>query len=193
MDWPKKKYSIVYADPPWSYNDKALAGNRGAICKYPVMEFGKLASLQVGRISERDSVLFMWATMPKLQEALWLIEKWGFTYKTNAFTWVKKYPSGGNFLGMGRWTRANAELCLLGTRGKLNRVNAGVISIVETPIGKHSEKPNEVRKRIVDLCGDLPRIELFARQQFEGWDVWGNEADGPLPKGQYDEAQRKLF
>lgn len=114
--------------------------------------------------------------MPKLNECWGVIEKWGFTYKTCAFNWVKKNKKADSwFWGMGRWTRANAELCLLSTKGKPKRINAGVHSVIDTLIEKHSKKPDEARRRIVELLGDLPRIELFARKKTDGWDVWGDE------------------
>jgi N6-adenosine-specific RNA methylase IME4 len=171
-----KKYNIIYADPPWSYRDKALAGNRGAGCKYPVMSTGDIAQLPINKITHDDCALFLWVTMPKLNECFDLIEKWGFTYKTCGFIWVKKNKkSNSNFMGMGRWTRANAELCLFATKGKPKRVSASVRSVVESPIEAHSKKPDIIREKIVELMGDLPRIELFARQHAEGWDCWGNE------------------
>ena len=170
------KYNIIYADPPWSYKDKALSGNRGAICKYKVMDTKEIALLPIEKISADDCILFIWVTMPKLNEVFKLIEDWGFTYKTCAFTWVKKNKKSDSwFWGMGRWTRANSELCLLATKGKPKRINAGVHSVIDDRIMSHSEKPNTVRERIVKLCGDIPRIELFARHQIEGWDVYGNE------------------
>ena len=173
---PNKKYQIIYADPPWSYRDKALAGNRGACCKYPVQSQGWLERLPVAQIAAQDCCLFLWVTMPKLDEVFALISAWGFEYKTCAFTWVKRNKISPTwFWGMGRWTRANAELCLLATRGAPKRVSAGVHSVVDAPIGKHSAKPNIVRDRITELCGDLPRIELFARERAPGWDAWGNE------------------
>ena len=174
-----KKYKIIYADPPWSYRDKALAGNRGAGCKYQTQEKEWIGNLPVSEIADKDCILFLWVTMPKLNECWELIQKWGFDYKTVAFTWVKKSKKADSwFWGMGHWTRANAELCLLATRGRPRRINAGVHSVIDTPIERHSQKPDEVRKRIVKLCGDLPRIELFARQRVEGWDAWGNEIEG---------------
>jgi len=176
IKFPNKKYNIIYADPPWSYRDKALAGNRGASCKYPTQSADWLNSLPVKNISNENCVLFLWVTMPKLNECFELIKEWGFEYKTCAFTWVKKNKKSDSwFMGMGRWTRANSEICLLATKGKPKRINAGVRSVVDTPIEKHSKKPDCVRQRIVDLCGDLPRIELFARQKTLGWDCWGNE------------------
>ena len=175
MKLPNKKYKIIYADPPWSYKDKALAGNRGACCKYPVMSIDEIKNLPVKDIADDDCILFMWVTFPKLNECFEVIKEWGFEYKTNAFTWVKKYKNGDNFMGMGRWTRANAEICLLATKGKPKRVNAGVRQIIESVPEKHSKKPDIVRDKIVELCGDLPRLEMFARNKSVKWEKWGNE------------------
>ena len=170
------KYNIIYADPPWTYRDKALAGNRGAGCKYDLMTQDELKELPIDMIAADDCCLFMWVTMPMLQEGLDLVNAWGFTYKTNAFTWVKKNKVADTlFWGMGRWTRSNAELCLLATKGHPHRASAGVHSVIESKIERHSKKPDEVRNRIVQLCGDLPRIELFARERAEGWNAFGNE------------------
>ena len=176
MNFPKKKYNIIYADPPWSYRDKALAGNRGAGCKYTTQSTEWLNSLPVKDIADDNCVLFIWVTMPKLNECFELIKQWGFEYKTSAFTWVKKNKKANSwFMGMGGWTRANSEICLLATKGKPKRVSASVHSVVDTSIERHSKKPDCVRERIVKLMGNLPRIELFARQRVEGWDCWGNE------------------
>ena len=169
-------YSIIYSDPPWTYRDKALAGNRGACCKYSVMTERDLQDLPVASLTAPDCFLFMWVTMPKLDEAFPLIKAWGFDYKTAAFTWVKRNKKAPSwFWGMGRWTRANPELCLLATKGSPKRMSAAVHSVIDTSIERHSKKPDETRKRIVQLCGDLPRLEMFARQRTEKWDVWGNE------------------
>lgn len=176
-----KKYNIIYADPPWSYNDKALAGNRGACCKYPVMKKEDMENLPIKNIADTDCVLFLWVTMPKLNECFDLIKAWGFEYKTCAFTWVKRNKKSDSwFFGMGRWTRANAEICLLATKGNPKRISASVHSVIDTPIEEHSKKPIEIRNRIVELMGDLPRVELFARQKADGWDSWGNEVDSDI-------------
>ena len=177
IPFPNKKYQIIYADPPWSYRDKALAGNRGAGFKYPTQEKDWIDNLPVSEIADKNCVLFLWVTMPKLNECWQLIEKWGFEYKTVGFTWVKKNKKAPSwFWGMGGWTRANAELCLIATKGKPKRIDAGVHSVIDTNIQAHSQKPDEARERIIKLMGDLPRIELFAREKTDGWDVWGNEA-----------------
>lgn len=149
-----KRYQIIYADPPWSYRDKALAGNRGAACKYPTQSKEWLESLRVADIAATDCALFLWVTMPKLDEAFDLIRAWGFEYKTTAFVWVKRNKKSLSwFWGMGKWTRANAEVCLLATKGNPKRISAAVHSVVDTPIEKHSKKPNEVRLRIEKLLG----------------------------------------
>lgn len=145
-----------------------------------------ICALPVAEIAAPDCVLFMWVTFPTLPDAFKVLEAWGFTYKTVGFCWVKrnkKTPSW--FWGLGHWTRANAELCLLATKGKPKRMSAAVHQIIDSPIEEHSKKPDETRTRIVELVGDLPRIELFARQPTPGWDVWGNEvhSDIALPEG----------
>lgn len=174
-----KKYNIILADPPWSYKDKAQAGKRGAGFKYPTQEKGWLQKLPVAQIADKDCVLFLWVTMPLLDEGLELLKAWGFQYKTCGFTWVKRNKiSPSWFFGMGNWSRSNAELCLLGVKGKPKRANASVSSIIDTPIEHHSKKPDIVRDKIVTLCGDLPRIELFARQKIAGWDSLGYDIDG---------------
>lgn len=176
IPFPDKQYSIIYADPPWSYTDKANAGKRGAGHKYPTQDPKWIEALPVASIAAPDCILFIWVTMPQLAVGLAVIKAWGFEFKTCAFTWIKmnkKQPTP--FMGMGNWTRANAELCLLAVRGKPKRVNAGVRQVIMSPIETHSKKPAEIRDRIVTLMGDIPRIELFARACADGWDAWGNQ------------------
>ena len=171
-----KKYYIIYADPPWRYNQKGVSG--AAEKHYPTMSIEELCALPVAEISASDSVLFLWTTFPQLPSALQLIKAWGFSYKTVAFVWVKQNRRNDDlFTGMGYWTRANAEICILATKGHPKRVDAGVRQVILSHIEEHSKKPDEARERIVRLMGDLPRVELFARQSPEGWDVWGNEVE----------------
>lgn len=174
LPFPNKRYSVIYADPPWSYRNK---GTRAAADRhYSTMSIEDIKVLPVADIAAEDCVLFLWATFPMMREALDTIEAWGFEYKTLAFCWAKRNRSGkGWFWGLGNWTRSNAEVCLLAVKGRPQRVSAAVHSIIEAPVGKHSEKPKEVRKRIVELMGDVPRIELFARERVPGWDAWGDE------------------
>ena len=109
-------------------------------------------------------------------EAIKVIDAWGFTYKTVGFTWAKSNKTNmGMFTGLGYWTRSNPEMCLLATKGKPKRVSKSVAQLVIDQRREHSRKPDRIRNDIIELCGDLPRIELFARQTFDGWDAWGNE------------------
>lgn len=168
-------YNVVYADPPWQYRDKSL--HRGGAAKhYDTLSTFDIESLPVSAIAGKNSALFLWTTLPNIPEALKVINSWGFTYKTAAFVWVKTNKHAGTlYMGMGHYTRANGELCLLATRGRLSVVDRSIKNIVISPREKHSKKPDIVRENIVKLLGDIPRIELFARECAEGWDCWGNE------------------
>lgn len=172
-----KKYNIIYADPPWHY--KTWRDGTGTANKhYPTMKIQEIVAMKdtIQRISEKDCVLFLWVTFPCLLEGIKTLQEWGFKYKTCGFTWIKRNKVSDTwFFGLGHWTRANAEICLIATKGHIKRVSNKVSQIVDTHIEEHSKKPNVVRERIVELIGDLPRIELFARQTAEGWDCWGNE------------------
>lgn len=171
-----QKYQVIYADPPWDYQQCRLSGS--AKKHYPTMRIEKLCALPVAEIADRDCALFLWATFPQLPEALRLIQAWGFMYKTVAFVWLKQNRKALTwFYGLGFWTRSNAEICLLATKGHPKRQSAGIHQLVISPVEQHSKKPDEVREKIAALMGDVPRIELFARQQTPGWDVWGNEVE----------------
>lgn len=178
-----KKYQIIYADPPWSYNDTQKSGGTayfGASVRYPTMNNVDIAGLDVDAIADKNCVLFLWATSPLLQEAINTIVSWGFRYKTIAFCWNKQSKRGKWISNMGRWTMGNVEICLLAVKGSPKRVVKNVKQLVIAERKRHSEKPDEVRKRIVELMGDIPRVELFARQKTEGWDVWGNEVESDI-------------
>lgn len=185
-----KKYKIIYADPPWFYNnwspikDDKIARKVGR-AMYPTMRLKEICALPIEKIADKDCILFLWATMPCLNQALEVIKSWGFIYKCCAFVWVKT-TSKGIYSGLGNWTLGNAELCLLATHRTFPKRKKPVKQIIMSPKSRHSEKPIEVRKRIVEMMGDLPRIELFARKknelfdEFEGWDVWGNEVESDI-------------
>lgn len=177
IPFPNKKYKIILADPPWEYEDKALAANRGAGCKYDVMNINDICNLPVQNIADENCVLLIWGTwvMSMNGRIQQVIKEWGFTPKTCAFTWVKRYSNGKLFYGMGNWTRSNTEFILLATKGKPKRINAGIGQVIEAMPQKHSQKPNIFRNKILELFGDLPRIELFARTRVHGWDTWGND------------------
>lgn len=189
----KKKYQIIYADPPWDYANYSDKGKQaqGYVKKhYPVMSTVDLCQLRVKNIADKDCKLFLWATIPLLQKAFTVIEAWGFSYRTIAFVWVKLNKNCNKLFfterdisfGIGHWTASNSELCLAGLlpKGRLNRQSKSISQIVLSPRREHSRKPDEVRDKIVELCGDLPRIELFARRKVKGWDVWGNEVESDI-------------
>ena len=176
IPFPNKKYDIIYADPAWYFKSYSSKGEgRNAIQHYDCMSINDICNLPVGNISKNDCVLFIWVIDPMLPQAFEVIKAWGFKYKTVAFTWVKENKSEGYFTGLGYWTRANPEMCLLATKGKPKRISKSVRQLVMDKRREHSRKPDRIRNDIVELCGDLPRIELFARQQVDGWDNWGNE------------------
>ena len=171
-----KKYQIIYADPPWKYDNAKNNDPKMGGITYQQMALSDLKKMEVGRIADDNCTLFMWVTMPKLKEGLELIEAWGFEYRTCAFCWVKQNPKNdGIYSGLGHWTNGNAELCLFAKRGCPKRVSKNVKQIVLAHREYHSKKPDEVRDRIIALVGDLPKIELFGRCQTAGWDVFGNE------------------
>lgn len=166
-----KKYQIIYADPPWS----SRKGQWTGYAHYPTMRIQDICSLPVEKISDENCILFLWTIGCHLHNALKVVSAWGFQYKTIGFNWAKIYNNGNPYSGMGHWVKQGSEICLLATKGKLVRANKGVRQLIIEPITTHSTKPAVARERIVTLMGDLPRIELFAREKTPGWDVWGNE------------------
>lgn len=178
----QNKYKIIYADPAWEYKQSGSKTNSRGMAKqhYETLKTEDICKLPVRDICEEDAICFMWATFPNIDQAIKVMQSWGFAYKTVAFVWVKtNKKSSSLFWGMGAYTRANAEVCLLGiskkTRAGKMVKRHDIHSVLMEPISIHSRKPAITRDRILDLLGDLPRIELFARQHIDGWDCWGNE------------------
>jgi N6-adenosine-specific RNA methylase IME4 len=170
-----KKFGVIYADPPWSFQVYSGGKQRSVERHYDTESLDAIAALPVEALAADDCALFLWCVMPELPGALDVIKAWNFEFKTAAFTWIKQNRSGeGLHWGMGYWTRANAELCLLATRGSPQRLAMDVHQVVMSPVGEHSQKPNEVRTRIERLVAG-PYLELFGREQAPGWTVWGNE------------------
>jgi len=173
LNFPDKKYQIIYADPPFSYHierDKAvLMGS--AKNHYETMTLEDICNLPVQQIADKNCYLFLWASSPTLKEALQVMERWGFKYKVVAFVWSKTNRE----MGLGHYTRTNHEFVLLGTKGSLERKSNKVKQWLKAPTTVHSKKPNEIRDRITQLYGDLQRIELFSRTIIHGWDVIGND------------------
>ena len=158
----EKKYNIIYADPPWQYKVYSRKGlGRSAESHYPTMTIEDICALPVDKLADRDCALFLWVTI--------------------AFVWVEQNKKADSlFWGMGHWTRSNAEFCILATKGNPKRVSASVHQVILSHIERHSKKPQEARDRIVQLMGDLPRVELFAREKYDGWDAWGNEVESDI-------------
>lgn len=174
-------FGVVYADPPWSYRDKARAGRRGVEFKYGTMATGEIAALDVPSVVDRDAMLFLWAVPPMLDDARLVMKAWGFRYVTFGFVWVKLSSETGLLhWGMGNWTRANAEPVLLGVRGEPGRASRGVHQIVVAPVDPilHSRKPAEVRRRVEMVADNTRRLELFATERSPGWTSVGFSADG---------------
>lgn len=183
---PPKKYNIIYADPPWEFSSKqGFSTKKGMeVCQFiPLAQHYQTQSkewiktLPVSQIAAENAALFLWSTDAHIKEAIEVMECWGFKYTTVAFIWEKKTIKGKTYSNVAPWTMKNFEQCLLGTRGRMQQYKQchNIKQQVKALRTKHSKKPHAVRKRIVELFGDLPRIELFARNQYPGWDCWGNE------------------
>lgn len=178
-----KKYQIIYTDNPWDFKNKNTGGSMksGATAHYPTMSLDDICNLPVQDISDDNCVLFLWWIGSMPEEALQVVKSWGFELKTmTGFTWVKRTKKLKLWFGMGFWTRQGSENILIAVKGKPKRINAGIRQVIEAVCEKHSKKPNVFREKIVELMGDLPRIELFAREKFKGWDAWGNEVESDI-------------
>lgn len=179
----QKKYKIIYADPPWQFNNKKTGGSMksGAAHHYLTTGIEGLKALDVNSIAEKDCTLIMWWVGAMPQEAIDLVNSWGFTIKNmNGFVWNKLTVKGKPFFGMGFRTRAGSESAIIATKGKPEVLSRSVRAVQSLPVSRHSKKPDEFRGLIVDICGDLPRLEMFARQASDGWDVFGNEAPNSI-------------
>lgn len=179
--FPNKKYKIIYADPAWQFKTWSDKGKgRSAERHYRTMPLEEIKKLPVARLADEDCALFLWATSPMLQNAFHVIAAWGFEYKTIAIGWMKLNKNGSLFKGLGFYTRSNCELCLLATKGNPIVIGQSFGDTFCSIRREHSRKPDEVRERIVELMGDCPRIELFARERFPGWDAWGDQVDSHI-------------
>ena len=177
-----QRFAVIYADPPWQFHTYSGEGKlRSADRHYDTIGLAEIARLPVAQLAAENCALLLWAVWPELPGALQVIKAWGFEFKTCGFLWTKQNRNGdGLFTGMGYWTRANSEPCLLATRGAPTRLAMDVHQVVNAPVAEHSRKPDEVRTRIERLLPG-PYLELFARQPIQGWATWGNE----LPVGAF--------
>jgi len=192
---PRGHYGAILADPPWHFQAWVDTGHSGSRLPnggknygssrgptYQTMREAELAALPVSHLAADNSVLFMWICWPVLEQSLRLLNAWGFSYKTCGFSWMKadQYRlfalQEDVRMGLGYWTRANSEVCLLATRGKPKRRSANVRQGIIEPLREHSRKPDCTHQRIEELVPG-PYLELFARAPRKGWDVWGNQTD----------------
>lgn len=183
-----KKYDIIYADPPWSYGGRLQhAGpgegtTGGASTHYSTLTVKEMSTWKIGKhLATMNCLLFMWATSPKIEDALELGRAWGFRYTTVAFVWNKMRVNPGNY------TMSECELCLVFKRGRIPQPRGArnVRQLVNEKRREHSRKPDGVRKRIEQMFPTQKKIELFAREKVEGWDVWGNEVDSDIDMKKY--------
>lgn len=145
------------------------------------MTMEEIKMLPIRELADKNCVLFLWVTFPFLEEQIKLFKHWGFKYKTLGFSWLKTNQKNKKlFFGVGYYAKSNCEICLMEIKGKMKPISNKVSSAIIAPREQHSKKPDEVRDRIVELFGDLPRIELFARQKVQGWDSWGNEVESDI-------------
>lgn len=171
-----KKYGAILADPPWHFDVWSLKEpGRHATAHYGTMSIQDIYGLPVRDLAAKDCVLFLWVVWPMLEHGLKTIDAWGFKYKTCGFAWMKSSKETNvPIMGTGYWTRANTEVCLLATKGKPKRISAGVAQAIYEPRREHSRKPDCINDRIERLVNG-PYLELFARRERPGWDVWGNQ------------------
>jgi ParB/RepB/Spo0J family partition protein len=180
-----RRFKVIYGDPPWKLEVYSGKGKqRSADRYYDTASLETIKALPIATLADTDCALFLWGVWPAFPAVLEVITAWGFEYKTVAFVWVKTTPKAGTIgldgdglhWGMGYWTRANTEYCLLATKGSPSRLAQDVHQVVVAPVGEHSEKPERVRERIEALLVG-PHLEIFARRRVPGWTVWGNEVD----------------
>jgi N6-adenosine-specific RNA methylase IME4 len=179
LNFPNTKFRVLYIDPPWAFSSWSKKGEgKSAQNHYKCMTMDELKALPIGDLGDDNSIMFMWCTNPLFPEQIKVMEKWGYTYKTIGFTWVKlnkKTPTP--FIGLGYYSRSNCEYLIIGTKGKVGRPkNKSISSVVMSPIREHSRKPDIIRKYI-EAMYDGPYIELFARTKIDGWECWGNQTD----------------
>jgi len=178
-------FEVILTDNPWKHRDTGIRG--GTKRHYNTMSLAELCMMPVESLAADNAVIFMWACWPTLLDAFAVMKAWGFEYKNCGLLWAKTNTvTPSPFVGLGHWTRGNTEPCLMGVRGKPKRIDKAVQQLmvddlIVAPIAEHSEKPAETRTRITQLMGDVPSIELFAREQVPGWECFGNQVQPSGP------------
>lgn len=175
----QKKYRVIYADPAWNFKSKKSGGSMksGASQKYTTTPIDRMKVLPVPSVADENCLLVMWWVGSMPQEAIDLCHAWGFRLVTmTGFVWRKLTKKGKPFFGMGYTTRAGSECAMIAVKGKLANIidDHGVRSVIEAVVGEHSAKPKEFHEAIEQLCGDVERLEMFARSERDGWDCWGD-------------------
>lgn len=183
LELPKHHFGAILADPPWPFATWSPKGSgRSGEAHYGTMSHQDIENMPVLSLANPDAVLFLWVVQTQIPQAVKLIDAWGFTFKSVAFSWVKgeglpMFPDDiTTQIGMGMWTRSEFEQCWLATRGKPKRLDAGVRQVLLEKRREHSRKPDGIHDRIERLIAG-PYLELFARQKRQGWTTWGNQTD----------------
>ena len=176
------KYDVILADPPWTFSVyNAAKSDRHVSHKYDLMTTEQICDMPIRSMTADNCALFLWATWPNILDAFEVITAWGFTYRTEAWTWIKAKRGGLGFhFGMGYYTRANTEPCLLAVKGAMPVVSHDIQALIYHPVMAHSRKPDDQYRKIEALYPNMRYLELFARRKREGWDSWGNEVDNDV-------------
>lgn len=181
-----KKYSVIYADPAWEtrYFKERKDGYLSRELPYVAMTDEQIKSLPVNEIIADDAILFLWVIDSKIPMINDFMKAWGFEYKCVGFVWAKKAKTtDGVNANFSSYTRRACEFCYIGTRGKYMVKKKNLDQFIYEPKREHSRKPDVIRQIITEMIGEVPRLEMFAREKHEGWDAWGNETDKFETKG----------
>ncbi|MGL5281059.1 MAG: MT-A70 family methyltransferase [Plesiomonas shigelloides] len=173
-----KKYNLITADPAWQYGSGGPRGGRFGKLDYSTMSTDDICALPVSELADKDCALELWFTASFVEDAIKVCKAWGFKVVRIDIVWEKLKESGARHAAVGPWGMSDAEFVLLGTKGKacsMQKVRNQYMIQKGVYTGKHSEKPEEILKLFDTRFGDVPRIELFAREHRDGWDCWGNE------------------
>jgi N6-adenosine-specific RNA methylase IME4 len=167
---------VILSDPAWAFRNYTDSKNGAAVAHYDVMSTEEICQLPVAESAAKNCALCLWVPYAKLPDGLEVVARWGFDFKTVLFSWTKTYANGNPYMGLGWYTRAGSEICLLGVKGSMKVESRCVLSTIIAPRRKHSQKPDEQYERIEKLWPGRRYLEMFARSRRPGWDCWGKEA-----------------